>query len=47
MFPAGQVHKASRAVYEMSHAINYRQTRSDDRFSLVKMNLTGSRNHES
>ena len=26
--------------------INYRQTRSDDRFTLVKMNITGSRNHD-
>ena len=27
-------------------AINYRQTRSDDRFTLVKMNITKSRNHD-
>ena len=46
MLPAGQVQKASRTVFEIAHAINYRQTMPEDRFTLAKMNVTRSWNHD-
>ena len=45
MLPACQVQKASRTVFEMPQ-LNYRQTVSVDRFTLEKINIARSRNHD-